>query len=85
MIKTTVKISGMACGMCEAHVCDVIRRSFKVKKVTASHLKKEAVIITENALSEEEIKKALDLTGYRVLFVSSEEYVKKGLFSFLKK
>ena len=85
MIKTTVKISGMACGMCEAHVCDAIRRSFKVKKVTASHLKKEAVIITENALSEEEIKKALDLTGYRVLFVSSEEYVKKGLFSFLKK
>lgn len=85
MIKTTVKISGMACGMCEAHVCDVIRRSFKVKKVTASHLKKEAVIITENALSEEEIKKALDPTGYRVLSVSSEKYVKKGLFSFLKK
>lgn len=85
MIKTTVKISGMACGMCEAHVCDVIRRSFKVKKVAASHLKKEAVIITENALSEEEIKKALDPTGYRVLSVSSEEYVKKGLFSFLKK
>ena len=85
MIKTTVKISGMACGMWEAHVCDVIRRSFKVKKVTASHLKKEVVIITENALSEEEIKKTLDPTGYRVLFVSSEEYVKKGLFSFLKK
>lgn len=85
MIKTTVKISGMACGMCEAHVCDVIRRSFKVKKVTASHLKKEAVILTENALSDEEIKKALDPTGYRVLFVSSEKYVKKGLFSFLKK
>lgn len=85
MIKTTVKISGMACGMCEAHVCDAIRRSFKVKKVAASHLKKEAVIITENALSEEEIKKALAPTGYRVLFVSSEEYVKKGLFSFLKK
>lgn len=85
MIKTTVKISGMACGMCEAHVCDVIRRSFKVKKVTASHFKKEAVIITENALSDEEIKKALDPTGYRVLFVSSEKYVKKGLFSFLKK
>ena len=84
MIKTTVKISGMACGMCEAHVCDVIRRSFKVKKVTASHLKKEAVILTENALSDEEIKKALDPTGYRVLFVSSEKYVKKGLFSFLK-
>lgn len=85
MIKTVVKISGMACGMCEAHVCDVIRRSFKVKKVTASHLKKEAVIITEQPLSEEEIKKAIDPTGYRVLFVSSEEYVKKGLFSFLKK
>ena len=24
MIKTTVKIGGMSCGMCEAHICDTI-------------------------------------------------------------
>lgn len=26
MLKTTVNVDGMACGMCEAHVCDAIRK-----------------------------------------------------------
>ena len=30
MIQTTVKVSGMACSMCEAHVNDTIRREFSV-------------------------------------------------------
>ena len=33
MIKTTVKIDGMACSMCEAHINDAIRKAFPVKKV----------------------------------------------------
>jgi copper chaperone CopZ len=32
MIKTTIGIDGMMCGMCESHINDVIRREFKVKK-----------------------------------------------------
>ena len=35
MIKTTVKISGMACAMCEAHINDAVRGAFPVKKVTS--------------------------------------------------
>ena len=34
MIKMTVGIEGMACGMCEAHVNEAIRNTFRVKKVT---------------------------------------------------
>ena len=37
MIETTVKVDGMMCGMCEAHVSDAIRGALPVKKVTASH------------------------------------------------
>ena len=38
MIKTTLKIDGMMCGMCESHVNDAIRKAFPaVKKVTSSH------------------------------------------------
>ena len=37
MVKTTLKIDGMMCGMCEAHMNDAIRAAFKVKKVTSSH------------------------------------------------
>ena len=33
MIKTTVKVSGMACTMCEAHINEAIRGAFSVKKV----------------------------------------------------
>lgn len=32
MIKTTLRIGGMMCGMCEAHVNDAIRARFNVKK-----------------------------------------------------
>ena len=36
MIKTTLKIDGMMCGMCESHMNDLIRKNFQVKKVTSS-------------------------------------------------
>ena len=30
MVKTKVAVEGMMCGMCEAHVNDAVRNSFKV-------------------------------------------------------
>ena len=47
MIQTTVKVSGMACSMCEAHVNDTIRRAFSVEKVSSSHAKGETVILSK--------------------------------------
>ena len=41
MQKITVKVDGMQCGMCEAHVNDAVRAAFPVKKVTSSHSKKD--------------------------------------------
>ena len=84
MNKITVKIDGMICGMCESHVNDAIRRAFPVKKVTSSHTKGETVILTETDISEEQLRAAIEPTGYRVLEVSTEEYEKKELFGFLK-
>ena len=45
MIQTTVKVEGMMCGMCEAHVNDAVRKAIKEKKVTSSHTKGETVIV----------------------------------------
>ena len=84
MNKVTVKIDGMMCGMCESHIGDVIRRSFPVKKVTSSHTKGETVILTETDISEEELRAALEPTGYQVLLVRKETCEKKGLLGFLK-
>jgi len=30
MIKTVLKIDGMMCGMCEAHICDAIRNAVSI-------------------------------------------------------
>lgn len=50
MIKTTLKIDGMMCGMCEAHVNDAVRAAFAVKRVRFSHRKGVTEIISEAAL-----------------------------------
>ena len=80
MVKMILKIDGMACGMCESHINDTIRRNFKVKKVTSSHSKGETEIIAERPLDEETLKKAIGNTGYTVLSVNTEPDVKKGFF-----
>ena len=82
MTKTTVKIDGMMCGMCESHVCDAIRAAFEVKKVRASHRTGLLEIVAQDALDEGAVRKAIEPTGYNVLGVTSEPYAKKGLFGF---
>lgn len=84
MYKITMKIDGMACGMCEAHVNEAIRKAFPVKKVTSSHSKGSAEIIAEGEIGESELRRALDGTGYRVLSVRTEPYQKKGFSLFRK-
>ena len=80
MIKTTIKIDGMMCGMCEAHVSDVIRKNFKVKKVKTSHRNGEAVVFADAPISEEQAIAVFKETGYRVKGVFSEEAKKCFLF-----
>ena len=81
MFKTTVKIDGMMCGMCEAHISDVILKTVPdANKVSASHSKGLATFISEEKPSEEALKKAIADTGYTCLSAESEAYVKKGFF-----
>lgn len=80
MYKTTAEINGMMCGMCEAHICDAVRSNFNVKKVKASKAKKTAVIISENPVSEPELKAVIDKTGYEFVCSKCEPYEKRKLF-----
>lgn len=70
MIQTTIRIDGMMCGMCEAHINDAIRKAFSVKKVSASHGKGTAVVLSEEPLDESQLKHIIDETGYT--FVSAQ-------------
>lgn len=86
MLKITMEIDGMMCGMCESHINDAIRREFKVKKVTSSHIKKQTVILTEKPLDEDKLRKVIDETGYKVMSIETAEEEKRGgLFGLFKK
>ncbi len=83
MIKTTLKIDGMMCGMCEAHINDVIRKVVPdAQKVKSSHTKGESTFISEQAPDKNKIIAAVAETGYTVQSVNTEPYTKKflGLF-----
>ena len=76
-----MKVDGMMCGMCEAHVCDAIRKAVPAaRKVAASRSKKEASFLTEEAVDAARLKAVIDATGYSCLSVESASYEKKGLF-----
>ncbi len=77
MNKYILGIDGMACGMCEMHVEDKLRKAIKLKKVNASHIKNNVVVITELELSKEDFKKILDPTGYRITSYEKSVAVKK--------
>ena len=80
MLKITVKVDGMMCGMCESHINDASRKAFKVKKVTSSHSKGKTVILTEDDIDEAVLRSAINATGYEAKTVTKEQYEKAGLF-----
>ena len=85
MIKTTLTIDGMMCGMCESHINDTIRQSFKVKKVASSHSKGIAEVISESTLDDTALREAIGKTGYEVLAIKTEPYEKKHFSLFGRK
>ena len=85
MIKTTLTIDGMMCGMCESHMNDLIRQKFNVKKVSSSHSKGTTEIISEESLDEDKLREEIAGIGYTLKAVNTEEYVKKGFSLFGRK
>ena len=84
MIETRLRIDGMMCSMCEAHLNDAVRRAIPVKKVSSSHTKGETVLVTEGPVDEQALRKAIESTGCRVLSVSAAPYEKKGFLGIFR-
>ncbi len=80
-IKIVVRVEGMRCSMCEAHVNDAIRKVPGVKRVKASATKGEAHIIASSDIDLATIKEAITKEGYGVMGMKSEPYQKKGFFA----
>ena len=60
MKKIILKVDGMSCGMCEAHVNDAVRRTANVKKVSSSHTKGLTEIILDNEIDLDAVKRAIE-------------------------
>lgn len=81
MYKTTVKIGGMMCGMCEAHVSDAIRKAVPTaRKVKASRAKKEVTFISDEHIDTTLMEMTIKDKGYDFIACVSEPYKKRGLF-----
>ena len=72
-MKVTMKIDGMMCGMCEAHINDVVRKTVPgAKKVKSRHSKGLCTFLTEEEPDEKALRDAIAETGYRVLSMDVE-------------
>lgn len=78
MTEIKVQVDGMMCSMCEAHINDAVRRAFPVKKVSSSHSKGETLILTEEPIGEDKLRRVIDATGYTAGEIRSAPYRKKG-------
>ena len=72
MWKYTIPVNGMMCGMCEAHINDAVRKACPVKKVTSSYKKGQTVVFAETALDPEQLRSAINATGYTAGEVTQE-------------
>ena len=82
MNKVTLKIDGMMCGMCEAHINDAIRKVYPdAKKVASSRKKGETTFLLDGEPDEYKIKAAISNTGYELNDIKTEPFVKKGFFN----
>ena len=83
MFKTTVKIDGMMCGMCEAHINDAIRKAVpNAKKIRSSHKKGETSFLAEAKTNEQVIKRIITEAGYTYLSSKCVPYEKRRFPSF---
>ena len=64
MIKIFLDVDGMMCGMCEAHINDIVRKTTKIKKIKSNHKKKETIIVLENDNDLNKIIEAIKSLGY---------------------
>ena len=81
MYKVTVKIDGMMCGMCEAHICDAIRKVYPdAKKIKASRTRGEAAFLAEDSPDFDELAKAIADTGSTFVSADAGPYEKRGFF-----
>ncbi|MBR2381038.1 MAG: heavy metal translocating P-type ATPase [Clostridia bacterium] len=63
----TIKIEGMMCPHCEAHVKKALEALAGVENVVPSHVEKKATLTLTSPVSDETLKATVEAQGYKVL------------------
>ena len=71
-MKKKLTISGMHCASCASNVERSLKKINGVKSVSVSLLTKKGFLESENEISDEEIKKAVARTGYKLDNIEKE-------------
>ena len=71
-MKTILKIEGMMCGMCEAHINDAIRKNFDVENVESSHIKGTTEVESVIPLPTDRLREVIADTGYKLTDITRE-------------
>jgi copper chaperone CopZ len=70
-VKTTLTITDMECSMCEAHINEALRKALGVNSVKSSAREKETVILSDEEIPYEKIRKVIEETGYTLTGITS--------------
>ena len=66
-MEKVIKVEGMMCPHCEAHVKSALEALDGVKEARPSHEKNEAVVILEKDVADEVLRSNIEKAGYKVL------------------
>ena len=67
MKKVKITLDGMHCASCANNVEKAIRKVDGINNVSVSLMTKKAIVECDDKVSNEELKKAIEKTGYRVV------------------
>lgn len=69
-VKQVIEVTGRKCCGCEHEVEEQLKKISGVTSVKADHRKKEAVVLSNDGISEEEAKSAIEKAGFKFESIS---------------
>jgi len=72
MKKLKLTISGMHCGSCASNIERSLKKVSGVKAANVSMMTNKGIVEADDAVSDEDLKKAVSRAGYKVLNVEKE-------------
>ncbi|MCQ2249219.1 MAG: heavy metal translocating P-type ATPase [Treponema sp.] len=67
IMEKTIKVDGMMCMHCEAHVKEALEKINGVESAVASHEKKEVIVTMSKDVADDVLKEAIEKAGYKVM------------------